>query len=283
MKNIMWTLIMKIIVSWSPNSFRKVMSLIMLYAFLQSLAKIWKSLLWFFTIYEAITHQSEQQKQSDVTSVLQVRLTVPFKWLFTKPNTQELHLKPGGAEGAALFGVLIFCLLPLPIGPRSGLSTEISPVTSYNSPLPAAASNGAGCISITLKKRLRRSRAQLSTSTTPSGCCQDQQLTQLLHHLDLHFKETLVHLCCIVFLETDALGWWCCYWNILLCWIFTMRLEDYWWTFPSDSRWGCGGWSGKLSIDNWECICFLPAEGGVCFLSSAFINKCIGVISTGYV
>lgn len=52
--------------------------------------------------------------------------------------TQELHLKPGGAEGAALFGVLIFCLLPLLIGPCSGPSAEISLVTSYNSPLPCS-------------------------------------------------------------------------------------------------------------------------------------------------
>lgn len=59
------------------------------------------------------------------------------------------HLKPGGAEGAALFGVLIFCLLPLLIGPCSGLSAEISPVTSSNSPPPAAGSNGAGHISFT--------------------------------------------------------------------------------------------------------------------------------------
>lgn len=100
-------------------------------------------------------YHSAQQKQSDFTSVLQVMLTSPFKAPLTRLNTQRLHSKPGGAVGAALFGVLIFCLLPLLIGPCSGLSAEISPVTSYNSPLPAAGSNGAGYISITsLKKKV---------------------------------------------------------------------------------------------------------------------------------
>ena len=85
---------------------------------------------------------TQQNRNSDLTVVLQVKRTLPCK-------TQELHLKPRGAEGAALFGVLIFCLLPLLIGPCSGPSAEISLVTSYNSPLPAAGSNGAGDISIT--------------------------------------------------------------------------------------------------------------------------------------
>lgn len=89
---------------------------------------------------------TQQNRNSDLTVVLQVKRTLPCKSL---SSTQELHLKPGGAEGAALFGVLIFCLLPLLIGPCSGPSAEISLVTSYNSPLPAAGSNGAGDISIT--------------------------------------------------------------------------------------------------------------------------------------
>lgn len=88
--------------------------------------------------------------------MLQVRLTFPFKGLLAQLSAQELHSKPGGAKGAALFGVLIFCLLPLLIGPCSGLSAEISPVTSYNSPLPAAGSSGAGCISITSKKNQKK-------------------------------------------------------------------------------------------------------------------------------
>lgn len=88
--------------------------------------------------------KTERREQSDLTSVSQVRLTLPFKAPLALLSTLRLHLKPGGAKGAALFGVLIFCLLPLLIGPCSGWSAEISPVTSYNSPLPAAESNGAG-------------------------------------------------------------------------------------------------------------------------------------------
>ncbi len=149
----------------------------------------------------AVTQRhSAQQRRRDLTCVSRVRPAFPFKGPLAQLHTQELHSKPGGAKGAALFGVLIFCLLPLLIGPCSGLSAEISPVTSYNSPLPAAGSNGY--ISITSEKkkyRLRCSRAQLSSSATTSGCCQDQQLAQLFQRSDQRFKETLVPLCCVVF------------------------------------------------------------------------------------
>lgn len=63
-------------------------------------------------------------------------------------QTARRSTKPGGAEGAALFAVLIFPPAASLIGPRSGPSAEISPpVISYNSPPPPPAA--AGCISIT--------------------------------------------------------------------------------------------------------------------------------------
>lgn len=106
----------------------------------------------------------------------QVRPTFPFKGLLAQLNTRELHSKPGGAKGAALFGVLIFCLLPLLIGPCSGLSAEISPVTSYNSPLPAAGSNGAGCISITSEKKKKKKK-----KNTGCGAAEHSYPLQLPH------------------------------------------------------------------------------------------------------
>lgn len=212
---------MKIDVSWSPNPFGKVIQLTM-HPWFPTVSghkseRIIMIFLWF--IPRAITqHHSEQQKQNDVTSVLQVRLTFLFKRVFTQFNMQE-DLR----ELLCLvfsFSACYPCWLGhAPVCPQRLAPSQVT--TRLSLQLGAIAS--AGCISITSKKkkekrkRLWRSRAKLSTSTTPSGCCQDQQLTQLLQYSDQCFKETLVHLCCMVFLERPSIGWWCCCWNISLC------------------------------------------------------------------
>lgn len=89
-----------------------------------------------------------------------------------------------GAVGAALLAALIFCLLPLLIGPRSALSVQISPVTSYNHPPPPPPSPqpwGPRCRAL-YSNVLRKHRLWVQPSAADLLGCESgraQQLAQM--------------------------------------------------------------------------------------------------------
>lgn len=81
---------------------------------------------------------------------------------------------------------------------------EISPVTIYISPLPAAASSGAG----------HRRNKQLSSSTSPPGCCRDRQLAcfNASDQCSNGKRRSISRCICFWLLSDDDL---CAYWQII--------------------------------------------------------------------